>query len=523
MSRSAPTPPPIAATAPRELKDLTRLIQGAQGFPEALAALRNGRSATIDGAWGSAGPLATAGLGLHAPKSLVIVLAHVGDVDDFRDDVATFAGIMPEIFPAWDRLPKEAGPGDEVFGRRLRVVKALRSEVPPRFVVAPIQAFLQPVPTPEILARSSRKLKVGDSVAIEELTAWLLAKGMIRVEVVEVAGEFSLRGGILDVFPPDSSDPVRVEFFGDEVESIRPFDGETQRSLGKLESVDLTVAPRFDGDDTSSFGHAADAFPDGTWVALIEPNDLREEGKHYLGRLEDPKGLFSVESTFARLIKRPSIALSTLAADSLEATCHLRIESIERFSGELNKVKLELDAASGGDRVLIACHNPAEVERLREVFAETAIAQSGRLGLTVGRVRAGFHLIDAQTLVIGDHELFARTDVRRPATRRRYESRAIDSFLDLNEGDLVVHINHGIARYRGLQLVRRSEDHDEETLLLEFAEQTKLFVPIAKIDLVQKYVGGGKGEPALSKIGSSSPGRSARSGSPRRWSTSPAN
>ena len=98
------------------------------------------------------------------------------------------------------------------------------------------------------------------------------------------------------------------------------------------------------------------------------------------------------------------------------------------------------------------------------------MARAGRLHLTVGRVRAGFHMTDARTLVISDHELFARPEVRRPVTRRRYESRAIDSFLDLNEGDLVVHVNHGIARYRGLHLVERSADHSEETLLLEFAE-----------------------------------------------------
>src|SRR5262249_40687783 len=83
------------------------------------------------------------------------------------------------------------------------------------------------------------------------------------------------------------------------------------------------------------------------------------------------------------------------------------------------------------------------------------------------------------------------------------ESRAIDSFLDLNEGDLVVHVNHGIARYLGLQIVDQSSEHGEETLLLEFAEGTRLFVPVAKIDLVQKYVGGGKAAPALSKVGSS--------------------
>ncbi len=234
---------------------------------------------------------------------------------------------------------------------------------------------------------------------------------------------------------------------------------------------------------------------------LLEPTDLREEGRHYLGRLDDQRGLFTVEASFERLIRFPTIAVSTLSADSLETTCHLRIESIERFSGELTRVKAELESAAAGDNVLIACHNQGEVDRLGEVFSDTELAKSERLHLTLGRIRAGFHLIDARTLVIGDHELFARAEVRRPVARRRYESRAIDSFLDLNEGDLVVHLNHGIARYRGLHFVDQSAEHAEETLLLEFAGQTKLYVPIAKIDLVQKYVGGGKADPPLSKIG----------------------
>src|SRR3954452_7989341 len=168
-------PATATAAAVRELRDLTRLIQRAPGFPEVLAALKNGRSGTLDGAWGSAGPLAAAALGLHAPRTLVIVLAHVGDVDDFRDDVATFAGVAPEVLPAWDRLPREAAAGDEVFGRRLRVVKRLGGAAPPRFVVAPLQALLQPVPTAEALARTSRTLRVGDEAAVEELIDWLVA------------------------------------------------------------------------------------------------------------------------------------------------------------------------------------------------------------------------------------------------------------------------------------------------------------------------------------------------------------
>ena len=267
----------------RELKDLTRLVQRAPGFPEVLAALKNGRSATIDGAWGSAGPLAAAALGLHAPRTLLVVLAHVGDVDDFRDDVATFAGVVPEVFPAWDRLPQESSPGDEVFGRRLRVLKRLGGEEPPRFVVAPMQALLQPVPTAELLARTSRMVRVGDTIAVEELAAWLVERGMSRVEVVEVAGEFSMRGGIVDIFSPDEAEPVRIEFFGDDVESIRPFDPETQRSLGRWESVTLTATPSLAGDDLANQRPPADALPEGTWVALVEPNEQKKKKAYCSG------------------------------------------------------------------------------------------------------------------------------------------------------------------------------------------------------------------------------------------------
>ncbi|MHB1558070.1 MAG: transcription-repair coupling factor [Isosphaeraceae bacterium] len=502
-----PNPSPLASNPSAKkdpLKDLTRQIQRSSGFPEVVAALKNGRSATIDGAWGSAAALAAAALGLHAPSTLVILIAHVGDVDDFRDDVAAFSGISPEVLPAWEKLPREMAPGDEIFGKRLRTIKRLAGPDPPRLVVAPFQAMMQPVPRPDALEAMSRVVRVGDTIPVEELSSWLLDRGMGRVEVVEVPGEFSVRGGILDVFPTDSPDPVRIEFFGDEVESIRPFDAESQRSLDRWTSVPLTAALAFDERDKSRFGHPADFFPEGAWVFLLEPNDLRDEGRNYLGRVSDRDGLFAVEPTFERLIRRPTIAVSTLSADSLETTCHLRVESVERFGGDLGRVKAELDGVAAGDRVLIACHNAAEAERLGEVLSDTEIARADRLTLTVGRVRSGFHLIDAGTLVIGDHELFARAEVRRPVTRRRYESRAIESFLDLNEGDLVVHVNHGIARYRGLQLLQKSGDHDEETMLLEFAEGTKLYVPVAKIDLVQKYVGGGKAEPALSKIGSSS-------------------
>ncbi len=114
-----------ATAAPlRELKDLTRAIQRADGFPEILAALKNGKSATVDGGWGSASALLAAALGLHVPSTLVILLAHVGDVDDYRDDVASFAGIVPDVLPAWEKPPREI----ERLRRSLRPANARAQE-----------------------------------------------------------------------------------------------------------------------------------------------------------------------------------------------------------------------------------------------------------------------------------------------------------------------------------------------------------------------------------------------------------
>ena len=113
------------------------------------------------------------------------------------------------------------------------------------------------------------------------------------------------------------------------------------------------------GDDLTrpeNFGHLADVLPEGTWVALIEPSDLRDQGRQYLARADDPRGLFTVEATVERLLKRPSITLAALAASSLETTCHLRIESIERFSGELTKVK------AGSETLVDAMNNLQTLE-----------------------------------------------------------------------------------------------------------------------------------------------------------------
>ncbi|MFM7150068.1 MAG: transcription-repair coupling factor, partial [Gemmataceae bacterium] len=321
----------------------------------------------------------------------------------------------------------------------------------PRMVLATIQALIQPVPDRAALLASQKLLRVGQDEGPETLARWLIEQGYDPAESVEAPGQFSRRGGILDIFSPDQEAPVRLEYFGDEIESIRPFAPGTQRSLGSATETTLSALPRLASDAdarqrVSLTGHLCEYLPANARVILLESEDLTEQGNQYFQRLVDATGLFRTDKVFSHLLRFPSLHISALPSPSMEATCHLRVESVERLSGDVRRIRDELDGIAARDWVLIACENEAESKRLGEVLAAGSLAQSDRLRLVTGHVRAGFRLIDSagNCVVLGGQELFHRDDVRPLMPRRRLESRAIDSFRDLSEGDLVVHVGTGL-------------------------------------------------------------------------------
>lgn len=483
---------------------MVSLLPDAHGWPEIVAALQSRKSVTIDGAWGSAMALVVEGLASQAPGRLVVILPHEGDLDDFSSDWSGFAGNAPiSQIAAWVKPPRPGETPDETTVRRLSQCRTAFAPDGPSRVLCSIQSVLQPIVSPEWSAKSLRTIRSGSLEPPDKLAKWLSEQGLERVDVVEVPGEFALRGGIMDIYPFDAPDPVRLEFFGDDLESIRTFDVASQRTSGSVKSLQIGALADLGLDEHPARAHLTDVFEPNDWIVLIDPPDLNQQAEIYLARERETGGLYGLQDSWKRLIQYPSAAVASLAADGYELACHLRVESLERFTGDLVRVKAELQSVAEGDHVLIACHNEGERERLTEIFADTKLASEKRLTLAVGQLKSGFRLIDQNLIVLGDHELFHRPDTRRATVRRRYESRAIDSFLDLNPGDLIVHINHGIARYLGLQMIERSKDHAEETLVLEFAAETRMYVPVSQIELVQKYIGGGKSDPPLSKLGSS--------------------
>jgi transcription-repair coupling factor (superfamily II helicase) len=515
------------------LPGLVGLVEATDGFDAILEALGGGRAASIDGAWGSSAALATSALAHHAPGPMVVVVAHPRDIDGWLDDLRSFGVAQPEVFAALENRPADQMPVDETARQRLRLLVAGAAGELPAATITTMQALVQPVPEPGQLVGTRRALTVGNRIGPEELGSWLYEHGFHRNEAIELPGDFSRRGGIVDIFPTEAAAPIRVEFFGDEIESIRGFDLETQRSLqgldrvlilpadidhrsaarwrpGEKKSVEDDRAPSTGG---SPRGNFLDYLPKSAWIVLVEPQELTEQGTNYLERAADAGGLFSVAGVFQQTAAFANCTISALPAATMEALCHMRVESVERFSGAVGKLRDELDGVAVRDRVFIACHNEAEKTRLGEVLASGQVAQAGRLHLVIGQVHRGFRLLPAPgesangapptefgTVVLSDHELFHREDVRQIAPRRRIESRAIDSFLDLSEGELVVHVSHGIARYRGMRVIEKN-GRAEEHLVLEFRDEVLVYVPISKINLVQKYVGGTRTDPELSSYG----------------------
>ena len=230
-------------------------------------------------------------------------------MDQLCDDLSLYQH-APLRFPAWENEPNERLVLDEGFGERLRTLKYLTHHPDHKDVIATsIQSLLQPTPSVDSIAASSRILRVGERLDLEALLRWLVEQRFHATSAVELPGEFSSRGGIIDLFAPDWERPIRVELFDDEIESIRRFEVATQRSLQTLAEIELTVLQPTANRD----GYFIDFLSDDAWFVLLEPEEIQEHGKHYLSRLERPDDYHSVTSVLRRISNYSLATASSVA------------------------------------------------------------------------------------------------------------------------------------------------------------------------------------------------------------------
>ncbi len=490
---------------------MPRCLDEAAGIGARVGSLAPGDRLAFSGVWGGVRAIFAAALARHCPHILMI-LPQAADADIVAGDAIAF-GLEDSI-----SMPLSAGDGsgsslrDDDYAERLQVLQQLLlrdSDSPkPLLVTTYVGGAMQLVPTPQNLKASTRKLCVGDEVDPQVIRQWLSEAGFSAMTAVQLPGEFATRGGLLDIYSADQPQPIRIEWFGDEIESIRRFDPGSQRSIEPLAHVEIAAVgmesdelDTVDGETSHSLGAITDYLPDDTVVVLVDPQDSKKSADALIERTSDTSRLIEFDDLIASLKDYRLLTATTLAVGARDEVVDLKTGAADAFTSSLEETRGRIDTVASGHEVVLVGDTAADGERLTELLRETEAARQGRLHLDIAELSGGFRLIDAEILVLTGAELFHRSPVRRGRSRAR--GKPIGSLMQLNPGDLVVHLSHGIGLYRGLQHIEKNGQHIEH-LTLEFDGGTKIYVPASRIGLVQRYVGGTKNRPRLAKIGGQS-------------------
>jgi len=552
-------------------------------------------------------------------RPIAVVTEGVKTQEAFHQDISTWLGLLhpasqgtptateaapkPLYYPAWEILPHESRlPHADVISERLETLVALGSLTHSQnasIVVTNGIALLQRTFTPKQLRAKTRVITRGENLDPLDLVEWLEDRGYEPEAQVNHKGEIALRGGILDIYPLTSPWPVRLEFFGNDLESLRYFDPITQISNEEIMTVTIPPAGELGmvkqslheaaaaGTNTDKMATLLDHLPPETLFIFAEPELIADQANRYAETLppDDPfhlrwkdfeaelsdrkstrldvteiqdalsipghgqnehlgietdaislspreragergKGVSQLRSP-SELPERPSIEIPLSSLDPyrpiVERAPDPQIAETQRreFFAQLHRWARQSYA------VHVFCNNEGERQRFEEICREYGLDDATSLaGLTtaIGTLSRGFMSEEARLVVVTDAEIFGRYKVQRPRRLRSRHAQTSRSlldidFTDLQEGDYVVHLQHGIGRYLGLQQLpsgggqkaldkkAAQSQPGEECLVVEYASSAvdqpapKLYVPVAEAHLVSKYVGAGKARPPLNTLG----------------------
>jgi transcription-repair coupling factor (superfamily II helicase) len=375
-------------------------------------------------------------------------------------------------------------------------------------LVAAARTAVEDVPDPRSLELQSLRLRAGLAGARDHLLVRCAEAGLVRDAQVVEPGRFSVRGDVVDLWPPGAPEPLRVEFRDEDLDELRIFDPETQLSRRRLDEAVVHLPP------VSSVAHGvlADHLQEGDRILLHEPAASESALEHHLLRL-DEAARGPLRAAFASLLRSGSVRTWRMPRPAPALDLDGRPVAAEG-SGFTSALATLDRVTAGKRRVLLAFDSQAEEQRFREHLRARpgGAARMDAIVTARGRVSSGFHSPALGLALLSYCELFALPRERRapgeaaPVRGGPAAGRPIDSFLDLEPGDFVVHAAHGIARFEGLERQERG-GFAQDFLALRFADDVRLLVPAAKIDLVQKYVGGRGASPEPSRLGGAVWGR----------------
>ncbi len=529
---------------------------------ELLAMLRDGWGradaggkrprAAVRGLTGSSRALLVSWLQRELARTVLYVVPHGEAWESARDDVEYFSGRAGTLaFPEPDTLPYDpSSPHPSLTAERLDTLARLAAGEG-GVVLATVRGVLQKMPRPARLARAVLGLKTGEETDPHRLLERLVFLGYERFPEVESVGQCARRGGILDVWPVGWNDPLRVEFDGDTVSSLRRFDAGTQRSLEKLAVArvlpryEIVVEPaevealaqrlrdagdeaakggsalfhegmeRFAGYYDADLGGLLDHLPSDTLVVLDDPAHLDDraedlwqgvrrgfdETRAHYPLISPPEQLWLPEDAWTELAatRRGADLMGSVArageAARYAATLVVECAPPEPLQRSTEKLKTHLAELAANDMTpVILCDNQGQRDRLHELLGEAGVA------LGVGLVSAGFTWKDTGLALLTDHEIFSRYRRRRRRSRRTAGLTAAE-LSALKPGDFVVHEDHGVGVYRGMKRLTLS-GQETDCLELSYAGTDVLYVPVHQLSLVSRYSAGDGARPGIHALGS---------------------
>ena len=542
---------------------------------------------TLAGLSGPAAALLLPALLDRAPGGKIVLLVPgERESEPFRHDLEFAAAALRErgarvrLFPSLEADPyQEMTPHLQVACDRVEALRALR-EPGEAIVVAPVRALIYPLAKPATLDVATFDIRAGQALRPDDLSEALLAAGYERADLVESMAEFSRRGGIIDLFPPDSALPLRVEFWGEEVDSLRRFDPATQRSGEALEWARVPPVREYPWDAAARErlrqalearrverrGHSAalrdddlaekvEALASGrtfpgfeACVRLIEPSPatLFDYARSALVVAWEPaKVLSELEAVYVEMhagldftetfdlpmpeellvprhevqaaVERARLRLMELAIEEETPPPRLACAPAPTYRGRIQDLAKDLQALPPPTATVCLMDSAGRIERLAEVltqygqppsvvhdelpeFAAAPGPAAPRVLVAPGRLSQGFVLSGARLQVLTEQDVFgAHAEPERQ--RRRKVAAFSPGFKDLKVGDLVVHAEHGIARYGGIARMGESGDGHRDFMLLFYEGNDKLYVPVDRLDLVQRYSGVAHHKARLDRLG----------------------
>jgi transcription-repair coupling factor (superfamily II helicase) len=523
----------------------------------AIAALRAGTPRErLAGLTDTAKALLAAVVATELRRPMVVVVESGGRAETFAAAMQFFYKALAgqeatevAVLPAMDVLPwQDAAPHAEIL--ETRAVALWRfSTGQARVVVAPIGAARMRLADAAHYAEQARTLARDENVSLDDLVAHLRRVGYESHDMVEMPGQFTVRGGIVDVFPAEAERPVRLELFGDTVESLREFDPNTQRSVRPIEHV--TLPPLIEqsvhgfgagngdasGSDRARPSHSLFDLHEDTVILVDEPAAVEEASRAFLESATESleaggsDSLDAISSHFLtddwgeQLARHPRLELEHLAVTREDSeTRTIQTQPTNRFHGDVPTFMGEArKRIAAGERVLLAAESLGELERFADLCHEYEVpfrlgeleenATSARLAedSSAGSVAAvvlcrapftdGAIFADAQVAIYGTGDVFE--SMLQGATKRRPKTASFFSdFSELKSGDYVVHVDHGIGQFEGLHLIENGGARGE-FMRLRYADDARLYVPLERLDLVQSYRAVEGAKPVLDKLGGS--------------------